>query len=529
MAYLLRPFFGVALLPLVVATSTALAESLEDRVSTLEKTQKQQDEALQIVSDLVKKVQVSGFLSVRGGRIDSKEMTYLSVLDDQWSFSEETVAGLQVDVAMSDKLSASLQFRASGLSDGAELEWAYAEYAFAPDLKARAGRLRAPGYMLSEYLDVGYAYPWVQVPQEVYGWLPFNRYEGLDLRYWMSLGDVDLRLTTFAGTSSDQRLRLGNFEYADQKTRFAGVDVQATYDIFTFRAGYSKFRFDLSNAVLDAFLEPAVFGMTLVPGMAGYIDEVTFPGLTDYVEDVMVGDFATAGSGVLTDVMLAIQNDGVPENDAAIPILQAEGASLLSQLQPYQQIPPMNGNMDGEFYGLGFSADNGEFLLMSELSMSRLEGVAPNLEAGYIMLGYRIGNWMPHFTFAKMYTVDDDVFPDVQTFQGNPLLEQMLPGYAQLIEGANLYGTGIVIIREAMRVDQESYTLGLRWDPMPGLDLKAEVFMADMKRTSFGFALPKNMLALMESDIMDIALDDVSFPKPESNIVGMRVGLDLVF
>lgn len=505
------------------------AESLEDRVSALENTQKQHSDALQSVSDLAKKVEVSGFLSVRGGQIDSDTMSYLNVLENEWTFSEESVAGLQLDITPTENLTVSLQLKASGLSDGVELEWAYLEYAFAPDFKVRGGRLRTPGFMLSEYRDIGYAYPWVQVPFEVYGWLPFNRYEGLDMRYWMSMGDVDLRLSAYGGTSADQKLRIGNFEYADQKTRFAGVEVQATYDIYTVRAGYSSYRFKMYNGVLDDFLGPLVNGVTLAPDIAPYVDEVKFPGLMDYVQDVMVGDWVTVNSGVLTDVALGIQNDGNPANDFLIPILQAEGASLISQLEPFQNIPQMDGENSGDFVGVGFSSDNGELLVMSELTFSMMEGITPDVESGYIMVGYRFGNWMPHFTFAKMYTVSDDVWPDVQPLVSNPFVNQIVPGYAQLLEGANMYAGGAVIVREAMRVEQESYTLGVRWDPMPGVALKTEVFQADMKGTSFGFALPKNILEFLGSDITELAGTNLEFPEPESSVLGVRVALDMVF
>lgn len=505
----------------------AWAQTLEERVNELERSQKQQNETLQTVADLAKKVDVSGFVSVRGGQIDSEEMSYLSVLEDEWTFSEESVVGLQLDAKVSDSLSVSLQLKASGQSDGVELEWGYLEYAFAPDLKLRAGRLRAPGFMLSEYRDVGYAYPWAQVPFEVYGWLPFNRYEGVDLRHWMSLGDVDLRLSTYVGTSSDQKLRLGNFEYTDQKTRFAGVDVQMTYDIYTVRAGYSKYRFDMYNGVLDGFLGPLVDGVTLVPGFGIYIDEVEFPGLTDYVEDVMVGDGVTANSGVLTDTILFLQGLGDPQG--LIPLLQAESASLLAQLEPYRNIPPMDGENDGKFYGVGFSVDDGQLVLMSELSFSEIEGIAPDVESGYVMVGYRFGNWMPHFTFAKMYTINDDVWPNVQPLESIPGVSQIIPGYDQLLAGANMYTGGVIVTREAMRVEQESYTLGLRWDPVAGLALKAEVYRVDLKGNSYGFAMPKAILALMDTDITQLAGADINFPEPEDSVTGMRVALDLVF
>lgn len=519
---------------LAVACGMALcqvlaAQTLEERVKALEEGQTSQNDTIAALDELVKRVDVSGFISVRGGQIDAEDVLYLSIYDDNWTFSEESVVGLQVDTRVTDKLSVSLQMKADGITDGVQLEWGYLEYAFQPDLKMRAGRLRMPGFMLSEYLDVGYAYPWVQVPYEVYGWLPFNRYEGLDLRYWTSVGAADIRINPYIGTTAGEKLRLGNVEFTDQSSRVAGLDVQVNYDIFTVRAGYSKYQFELRNSVLDRYLGPLVNGVTLVPGIEPYIDEVKIPGMVDYVQDVMVGDGVTPGSGVLTDVLLGVQADGNPANDFLIPVLQGEMASLLSQVVPYQNIPTMNGEQDGEFYGVGINIDNGEYQIMSEFSRSEINGIYPDVESGYVMLGYRFGNWMPHFTFAKMYTVNDDERPVLEPIQANQQLYAVIPGYEQLAEGANHYVGGLITTMNIIRLEQETYTLGLRWDPAAGFALKAEVFVVKPLNGSYGFAIPSGLLASSEAQITEFAEQEFEFNPPEGSINGVRVSLDMVF
>lgn len=505
------------------------AESLEERVSQLEKQQERQSNALELVSEMAGKVEVSGFVSIRGGQIDSEETSYVTTLTDEWTFSEESVFGLQFNSTLSESMSASLQLKASGLRDGVEFEWAYLEYAFQPDLKLRAGRLRAPGYMLSEYLDVGYAYPWAQVPYEVYGWLPFNRYEGLDLRHWFSVGDADLRVTAYAGTSSDQKLRLGNFEYTDQTSRFAGLEVQMTYDIYTFRAGYSRYRFELTGSALDVYLLPLVNGVTIVPGIEPYVGEVKVPGLIDYADDVMSGDGVTPGSGFLTDMILLFSGDADPANDALIPVLENERSALAAQLQPYQQIPSMNEDTYGEFFGLGFSADNGEYLIMAELTSSYIEGVFPDVEGGYVLVGYRFGNWMPYVNVATVYTVGNNDFPALVPIQGNPVIEAAIPGYGQLVEGANLFTGGLIAAMNALRLEQDTYTLGVRWDPAVSLAIKAEMFYANMSDGSYGFALPKQLLELAAGNSSGRSVDEITISSPEENVTGVRLSIDMVF
>lgn len=525
---------SLALACALVIANAAQAQTLEERVQALEQTQSQQSEINQVVSDLVGKINVSGFVSIRGGQIDDEDVIYLSTMDDTWTFSEESVAGLQVDSAISEKLAVSMQLKAASAEEGVELEWGYLEYAFEPDLKLRAGRLRAPGFMLSEFLDVGYAYPWVQVPTEVYGWLPFSRYEGIDLRYWTSVGGIDIRLNPYAGTTTNQQLAMGNLEFTDQSSEFAGLDVQMTYDIFTVRAGYSKYHFTLTDSVLDNFIGPVVEGVAIVPDIPPYIDGVSTLGLISYVEDVMVGnvdpgDF-TPGTGVLKDTILGLQTDGNPANDFMVPVLQAEQASLLAQLEPYRTIPTMNGEQNGEFYGVGFSADNGEFLLMSELSSSSIEGIYPDVESGYVMFGYRFGNWMPHITFAKMYTTNDDERPEIQSFTLNDMFWNSDPGLAQLAEGLNGYTEGLLVTMNIIRLEQETLTLGLRWDPVESLAVKAEVFHVELQNGSYGFAIPSAMLALSESNFLTFANSEAPvYPEAADSVNGVRMSLDLVF
>ncbi len=507
----------------VLFAANVSAQTLEERVQALEQQQSQQGEINQVMNDLVGKINVSGFISVRGGQIDDDEVIYLSTLDDSLSFSEESVAGLQVDSTISEKLAMSMQIRAASSEDGVGLEWGYLEYAFEPDLKLRAGRLRAPGFMLSEFLDVGYAYPWVQVPYEVYGWLPFSHYEGMDLRYWTSIGGVDFRLNPYAGTTTDQQLVMGKLEFTGQSSEFAGLDVQATYDIFTARAGYAKYRFKLKDSVLDAFISPVVEGVTIVPDIPGYVDGVETLGLISYVEDVMV-------NGVLADTILGLQTDGIPGNDFMIPVLQGESASLLSQLEPYRNIPTMNGDQDGEFYGVGFSADNGQFLLMSEISSSSIEGIYPDVDSGYVMFGYRFGNWMPHISFAKMYTTNDNERPDIQPFQLTEMFWNSDPGLAALAEGLNAYSDGLLVSMNIIRLEQETVTLGVRWDPVESLAVKAEVFRVDLQNGSYGFAIPGAMLALSEVNFLAFAdTEAVDYPEPRDSVNGVRLSLDLVF
>jgi hypothetical protein len=76
------------------------------------------------------------------------------------------------------------------------VEWANIKYQLTPELALRAGRIALPVFLAADYRKVGYAYPWVRPPVEVYGSIPLSSSDGVDLSWrWTSWS---LRHTTQA-------------------------------------------------------------------------------------------------------------------------------------------------------------------------------------------------------------------------------------------------------------------------------------------------------------------------------------------
>jgi len=53
-----------------------------------------------------------------------------------------------------------------------DLQWAFAKFKILPNLDVRAGRIRPAVFMLSDYLDINYANPWIRPPIEMYSQSP---------------------------------------------------------------------------------------------------------------------------------------------------------------------------------------------------------------------------------------------------------------------------------------------------------------------------------------------------------------------
>ena len=182
--------------------------------------------------DSEKKVQISGFLSFGGGLSDAKAFPggddpndpedianpdeetpkYTAgsgrfVFNDTLSFNQDTRAGLQFNFVVDEKISAILQFTSRGSVNNFEpdLSWANVSYSITPDFTIRGGRFYLPIYLVSDYLDVGLALPWIRPPVEVYSTINLRNITGVDLLYAVQIGDWVWRTQPFLGVAEFER------------------------------------------------------------------------------------------------------------------------------------------------------------------------------------------------------------------------------------------------------------------------------------------------------------------------------------
>ena len=159
-----------------------------------------------------------------------------SVYKDSWSMKPDTLFGLQVDIDMAEKLSATAQMVSKGAKNfDAEFEWLYLSYALTPKLSVNFGRQRSPLYNYSDFQDVGYAYHWTRPPLEIYGEELFA-YEGASALYVDSMGDWDYEVQAYGGESTNDDTPLGNLHLEEMY----GVVFVSSNDSFKFRvSGHS--------------------------------------------------------------------------------------------------------------------------------------------------------------------------------------------------------------------------------------------------------------------------------------------------
>jgi len=232
----------------------------------LKNTQRSARKTDQTLKDYMSRLKVNGFITAGAARSTTDqeqgdyEWKYLTKISDEWNWKADSVAGIQFTYAIDPKWDATLQllsrfedeFRSD--ADGViTTEWAYLTYRPVDAASVRFGRMRTPLYMFSEYLDVGFAYPWVRPPAETYR-VPFTYYDGISVDYVVEMGSWNL-LTNVAAGRSDPSVILG------LRAEDVGlVNFNLNRDAWTFRIGYTNTTVESDDARLQD-LQSAVDGL----------------------------------------------------------------------------------------------------------------------------------------------------------------------------------------------------------------------------------------------------------------------------
>ena len=232
-------------------------------------------------------VEISGYASFAATKADALDASGNQVIfagglaNKNLKFdSEDSLIGLQFSSAVSDVIDITLVLQADGSSSSnynVAAEWAYATYKFNEDLSLRMGKYKASFYMVSDYQDVGYAYPWVRPPLEVYSTNPIKALSGLNLVYQSGIGNLTLLTELYVGSGNNSAqyipsttdaaigapyFGLGDPSLKGQSIDFetvnaSGINISLTGDVGSFRIGY--FSTDVNAAAFNITEKPGTF------------------------------------------------------------------------------------------------------------------------------------------------------------------------------------------------------------------------------------------------------------------------------
>jgi hypothetical protein len=207
------------------------------------------------------------------------------------NFHTTNKIGLQFYQNIGTKLSATTQFLAKGHDSDFDFvaNWAFLSWNPKPDLTVRAGRVVIPLFLLSEYLEVGYAYPWVRPPLEMYAGSPLNRWSGLDISKTGYKGDWDYQLTFGAGTVNELVQVSGNVAQIFVTRNGLTFNSEFGTDILRLRLGISR---------VDILAEP---GLSTVDSIVGGATSLYSGWAVNEFNDTVSGDGTIKSFNELTE------------------------------------------------------------------------------------------------------------------------------------------------------------------------------------------------------------------------------------
>jgi hypothetical protein len=465
----------LALLPAVIAATiaaqsgaqAATVEQLEERIIKLEKNDRRAKHRIRAMKKQIieteEQFRVNGFFSAGFSTLKTPDGTgnmitqnFDGAIDDAVRAEAETLLGLQFTNRINEKTDLVTQIVGRGGNDfNAAVEWAFLKHALTDNITVRAGRLRTPLFAQSEFLEVNYAMPWVRAPQEVYG-SSISSYTGFDVLYRTRLAGINLGAQVFYGSDASDADGI-----SIELDKLRGMRLSAEYKGFNGSIGYS-----VANANITGFPSILDGAGELYTGVVGTND-----GVVGAIEDAL-GAGALAGLSVATGI-------------------------VLPEFTPYAGEEAAVANSSADFTSVALGYTNGPLDIKAESIRQRVTGAFQDEEANYLSIAYRIGDFTPYVTAARLYTIDDDerqaALGQIQGWYDgfatyNQVLSAAVAGgalpagtdaaFAGVINdaanrlragGAELEGTLLGFTGE-----QTSYAVGIRWDFMPNLALKFE-------------------------------------------------------
>jgi hypothetical protein len=194
-----------------------------------------------------------------------------------WSADVDSLIAGQVSATFTPKLSAVLQVIAEQDDDNTyrpHLEWANVQYQFTPDFNVRFGRTVLPTFLFSGTRKVGYTYPWVRPPLEVYRVVPVTASDGVDANFRMHAGEFTHSIQANYG-SSEPTLpgNGGTIEASDAW----GITYTGEYHAVTVHLAYQRplLTVDSADPIFDAFRQFGPQGIALADKYD--VDREAFP------------------------------------------------------------------------------------------------------------------------------------------------------------------------------------------------------------------------------------------------------------
>jgi len=225
------------------------------------------------------------------------------------TFNAESIFAIQAVANLSPTLKATAQLVAKGVDNyKPEFDWYYLTYRATENLTLMAGRRNIPMYYFSEFVEVGYAYPWMRPPSNLYWW-QITQFNGVHAMYDFDWGDSSNTINFFYGNEyTKDNKEMGYYEVLfggqdstvveENWTDIAGVNWNITgdwSDTISYDLRFVYFQHDMERVrhIIDADNTTLLTSQKFI-GFGGSVDISKFTVLFDW-------NFVTRDDGLGTE------------------------------------------------------------------------------------------------------------------------------------------------------------------------------------------------------------------------------------
>ncbi len=330
-----------------------------------------------------------------------------------WNTSPDSKLAVQGSYKITPSVSATVQVMSKYDAYGSyepKVDWAFAKWQALPSLTVRGGRMGAPFFMISDFRDVGYANTPIRPPLDVYGQVPVSQFEGADATYQWALGSS----TTVNATV------------------FAG-DAASDFSSARRKSGEPTAPGQILPLPPSEFSLSGLMGLNLQAEMDN--------GLTfrfGYSQAKM------SLSSSSTDLLLSSTASGPA-----------------AALRPYVDNSVVIESSKISFTGFGVAYDQDDWVASAEYTRRHSESFIADTTGWYVNVGHRFGKFTPYLGLSRL-SVDD------------PNKTNGLAAAVNAVSGTGAISRGIQGLLNVQKIGQRTTSLGVRWDAMSNVAIKAQ-------------------------------------------------------
>ncbi len=236
-----------------------------------------------------------------GYAVSDQPYKYQRFISKSGTLARDSILGAQLDARFSPQWSATVQVKLAPdeVYDNQwkpTVSWAFLSWRPSDDLLLRAGRLRVPGYLHAENLDVGATYDFARLPIEMYSMSPTVDFDGASFAKTWSFDAGDLALDGYAGKRSVKARGYSHVAvpgYLDSGLQVVPGEITAQGLVLTWRHQDDVYKAGLHRGNVrrqDGQLWPTEIALTTpMPGISYYnlIPGPGVPGTDNYDTDIL--------------------------------------------------------------------------------------------------------------------------------------------------------------------------------------------------------------------------------------------------